>query len=357
MFVKVFVMEIDHDYLKKLEDNIVNTVQKRVEGRLFRKYLAMGGFVAAVTAFFGWSLIDSIDDLAMRFAKRVANPAVLAAEGAVADATESALAAKSAADTATLRIDFVDKYLERREDILFSVQLDTTKQLRLAEQMQLETQEFFKDTRIKSQKLDATRQELSERFAILNEDLVGYQNRIEAVSIELNKLASAGDLETVATTVDVIGTQLAAMNEQLNELVQKASTTEALIQQGADSVKIDSAVALVAQEKSYSANDTTVYFQFAGSTRELAVAITSRLKVLKYVVPGAERTFIAAGKHEIRYYFEEDIQRAALLKKDINATLLAMGLESDVKIEIFTDYQGAKPRRGTLELWLEPKPL
>ncbi|MEO9781429.1 MAG: hypothetical protein ABJH07_00160 [Sedimentitalea sp.] len=349
-------MEIDLERLKQLEDDIVTKVQGRVEDRLFRKYLTMGGFVAAVTAFFGWSVIDSIEEKAEDLARGAAAPAISEAEDAVKQATASANSAQNAADNAALRIDNVDEYLERREEILLSVLSDTSSQRRSVEQMRTEAQEFFTFTEAKSQELDEIRQKLADRFEELNNDLSDYQTRTEEFSIELNKLASAGDLETVANTVDVLGTQLSAMNRQLDELSQKASTTENLVQQGADGAVIDGAVADVKPEKSNALIETTVYFQFAGVTRELAEAISSRLQTSDYVVPEEERTSIAAGMHEIRFFFSEDRERATKLQEDINTVLLTMGLKSDVTIRDLTTYQGAKPRRGTLELWLEPIP-
>lgn len=352
-----FDMEIDTERLKKIEEELVFSVQGQVEKRLFRKYVTMGGFAAAVTAFFGWSVFDSIEEQAKGLARSAAAPAISEAEDAVKQATELAFNAQSAADNAALRIGKVDEYLERREEILFSVMSDTNAQRRRVVQMREEAQAFFESTKAKSQELDATRQNLADRFKELNKDLSAYQTRIEAFGIELNKLASAGDLETVANTVDVLGTQLSAMNQQLNELTQKASTTEDLVLQGADDTVIYNAIADVASEKSSPLVETTVYFQFAGVPRELAEAISARLKTLDYVVPKEERTSIAASLREIRFYFPEDRERAKELQEDLDTTLLAMGLEPNVTIRDFTTFEGAKPRRGAVELWLEPNPL
>ncbi|KIC46194.1 hypothetical protein RA29_19675 [Tateyamaria sp. ANG-S1] len=223
--------------------------------------------------------------------------------------------------------------------------------------MREETEAFFATTREKSEELDASRQELAENFQFLNDNLSEYQTRTEEFGIELNRLASAGDLETVARSVDLLGAQLAAMNDQLLELTQKASTTEELFQKGADGAVIEEAVAEVASEKPSDVGTTTVYFQFAGSSRELAEAISARLEDRGYFMPGEERTSIAAGKREIRFFFDEDREQAEGLMKELNDVLLVMGLKADVSLADFTNFQGAKPRRKTLELWLEPVPL
>ena len=350
-------MKIDHEYLEKLELEIIQRIHASVEQRLFRKYLFMGTFVGAVLGVFGWSVIDSVRDQATNLAKDAAQPAIQQAQHAVENATIAAADARNATDAAAIRLQSIDEYLDRREQILREVRSDTRAQRRLAEEMQEETQVFFETTREKSENLDASRQELADNFQRLNENLSDYQTRTEEFGIELNRLASAGDLETVARSVDLLGAQLAAMNDQLFELTQKASTTEELFQQGADGAAIQEAVADVAPETPSSTASATVYFQFAGSTRELAEAISGRLESRGYIMPGEERTSIAAGKHEIRYFFEEDLAQAQKLGEEVNAALLAMGLRSNVSVSDFTSYQGAKPRRSTLELWLEPVPL
>ncbi|MEP0146614.1 MAG: hypothetical protein ABJV68_31995 [Paracoccaceae bacterium] len=350
-------MKIDHKYLEQLESEIVQRVHQTVEQRLFRKYLYMGTFVGAVIGVFGWSVIDSVRDQATSLAKDAAQPAIQQAETVIEDATDAAAEARNAADAATIRLQSIDEYLDRREQILREVRSDTRAQRRLAAEMQEETEIFFVTTREKSEELDASRQELAENFQLLNDNLSEYQIRTEEFGIELNRLASAGDLETVARSVDLLGAQLAAMNDQLLELTQKASTTEELFQEGADGAAIKEAVAEVASEKLSNVGTTTVYFQFAGSSRELAEAISARLEDRGYLMPGEERTSIAAGKREIRFFFDEDREQAEGLKKELNDVLLVMGLKADVSVADFTSFQGAKPRRKTLELWLEPVPL
>ncbi|MES0863271.1 hypothetical protein ABLN87_13025 [Ruegeria sp. SCPT10] len=347
-------MKIDHDYLQKLELEIAERVHSDVERRLFRKYLYMGTFVGAVLGVFGWSVVDTVRDQAADLATDAAQPAIEQAERVIEDATRAASDARYAAEAAAVRLQSIDEYLERREQILREVRSDTRAQRRLAEEMQEETEIFFQATREKSEELDVSRQNLADEFQKLNNNLSDYQTRTEQFGVELNRLASAGDLETVARSVDTLGAQLAAMNKQLLELTQKASTTEALVQQGADGAAIQEAVTEVASETLGSLATTTVYFQFAGSTRELAEAISERLKAESYILPGEERTSIAAGKHEVRFFFPEDFDQAQKLVEDVNSILLSMGLQANVSVSDFTDFQRAKPRRNTLELWLEP---
>ena len=71
-------------------------------------------------------------------------------------------------------------------------------------------------------------------------------------------------------------------------------------------------------------------------------------------MPGEERTSNAAGLHEIRYFFLPDRWKAEGLAGDLNQILTDSGYQADIEVEDLTDYKGAKPRPGTIELWLEP---
>jgi hypothetical protein len=100
---------------------------------------------------------------------------------------------------------------------------------------------------------------------------------------------------------------------------------------------------------------TTIFFQFAGEiTRERAQAILKGLAKEGYDAPGEERVAAAAGLHEIRYFFEEDRDRAVQAAGDVNNVLAALGYRAEVTIKSFADFASAKPRPGVLELWLEP---
>ena len=69
-----------------------------------------------------------------------------------------------------------------------------------------------------------------------------------------------------------------------------------------------------------------------------------------------ERTEKAAGLHEVRYFFPGDAERADRLAEDVNRVLGRAGYRMGVTARGLTGYGGAKPRQGTLELWLEPVP-
>ena len=105
-------------------------------------------------------------------------------------------------------------------------------------------------------------------------------------------------------------------------------------------------------------NKTTVFFQFAGGSREHAEALSAALKKNGYIVPGEDRESGAAGKHEIRYFHEEDKAEAIRLAENMNRALAnsefrAHPARVDIIARSFVSYHGKKPRPGVLELWLE----
>lgn len=88
----------------------------------------------------------------------------------------------------------------------------------------------------------------------------------------------------------------------------------------------------------------------------MAEGISIRLKPLGFDVPGEERIATAAGKHEVRYFFTSDGNRAKTLAEATNIILRETGYRAEVQATDFSNFSGQKPRLGTLELWLEPVP-
>jgi hypothetical protein len=99
----------------------------------------------------------------------------------------------------------------------------------------------------------------------------------------------------------------------------------------------------------------TVYLQFAGGARGRAQELAERLSADDFIMPGEERHAGAAGKREIRYYYDEDVPSAERLADATHQALIGMGYpgEPPVKLTDLTGYRGQKPKQGILELWVE----
>ena len=100
---------------------------------------------------------------------------------------------------------------------------------------------------------------------------------------------------------------------------------------------------------------TTVYFQFAGGSRDKAKRLSEKLKAKGYIVPGEQRIGDAAGKSEVRFFYTADKEKAKELANylNINNSDSGVGYRKPVNLVNFTDYNKPKPDQGTIELWLE----
>jgi endonuclease G len=88
----------------------------------------------------------------------------------------------------------------------------------------------------------------------------------------------------------------------------------------------------------------TVYFQFAGFTRDFAVDTSRKLQSLGWNIPGEERTVNAANRSEVRYVEGNDGERA-------KAELLAGDLEA-LDIPEVRAVPNSLVKPGMLEIWI-----
>jgi hypothetical protein len=89
---------------------------------------------------------------------------------------------------------------------------------------------------------------------------------------------------------------------------------------------------------------STVYFQFAGFTREQAERVSQALKNRGWLIPGEERTVAAINTNQIRYH-PEDIQLATALLADVNTAAAPLGVALALR-------PNPKVTQGVPEIWL-----
>jgi len=87
----------------------------------------------------------------------------------------------------------------------------------------------------------------------------------------------------------------------------------------------------------------TVYFRFAGMTREKAVEISKELQQLGWKIPGEERTGLAATKNEVRYGSDADKAAAVRLVADLQAA---------GQVTVKRAVQNKKTPEGFIEIWI-----
>jgi energy-coupling factor transporter ATP-binding protein EcfA2 len=102
---------------------------------------------------------------------------------------------------------------------------------------------------------------------------------------------------------------------------------------------------------------STVFFQFAGGSREQAQQISKALQDKGYKIPSEERSSAAAGKREVRFFFAGQAAIAQELAKTTNQILQQLGYGPQLQINAVQTTTSSKSNPdGKLELWLEIPP-
>jgi hypothetical protein len=93
--------------------------------------------------------------------------------------------------------------------------------------------------------------------------------------------------------------------------------------------------------------------QVEGYPRSRVSDVVTYLEGLGYSVPDTRAVANVRSLNEVRYYHTEDREAAEALALDTARLLERAGAErTQIRARDFTDWQGAKPRRGVVELWL-----
>jgi hypothetical protein len=346
-------MAVDEDTIELLERRMAERVESRVRGRLFAFYGGVGGAIMVVLGYFGYDIIQSTRASASKFATDAVAPTVAKAEAA------ATLATQQAADAAA-RLDVLNDWLARRsaklDEIEDKVQTTMGTIERVAGQLQTKLDAVSGQIQTAEETLNDQRERAAELFAgqgdlsQLADQLVKLSEEVKTLDERVNVIygpmtASAGpDAVTdgpgpgpgPGPEVPIVGAGEPPTSQMA---LQTIIDTSSDIVKGADNPQAP-----------------TVYLQFAGVEREVAQALSAALARENFTLPGAERTGVAAGLHEVRFFFDADSDAAGRLTEAVNDWLTANGYAADVRVRNATDFGKAKPKPGVLELWLEPKP-
>jgi hypothetical protein len=319
--------QVDPKTLELLERQLADRVTERVRPALFRLYAVAGGAVIAVLGFLGLNLLDWV----------------------------STRAEKIAEDAITKVQDKVDE-VDRR----ISIKLGVADQLSARVNTFVDTSsQALEAFRPKAAQLDALTKQLDE-LTQKRADLETRLGQAQAILVQV---------EALPTTVAQLGETLQTLSKALAEQAQLAAGatggppgSESYAAQIANiSSEVGSVITSakkLGQEVQTVRHRPTVYFQFAGGQRSQAEDLAAALRQAGYPVPGEDRETGAAGKHEVRYFYDEDMVAAAKLAEDTRAALAGLGY-SDRPLDAVSlvSYSGTKPKPGVLELWLELPPL
>lgn len=343
-------MEVSNETLELIETRLADRVARRVRGYLFALYGFVGTAILAVLGYVGYDIVDGLRDNARDFARD-------AVAESVADANQAARQAKDVAAEAYARLDVLNDHLADGSRRLGGMESEVNSTLA---------------------QLERARAEIDRRMTELGAELDEIDTRITEQQERARELyAGAGNLESLKGDLATLTEKVAALEERMAAPAEAppmrapiggappvSEVPDGGAPAGADGPDAaDDKFQQLAQrydriqrEQSAPPPETTVYFQFAGVAREAAQRIRARLAERGYTVPGEERIASAAGLSEIRYFFPEDEERARKLRADLAQVLSAAGYEETVTLKDFSDYKAAKPRPGTVELWLEPVP-
>lgn len=312
-------------------------VKAKVEADLFRYYRNVGSIVFAVLAtvgiFIGWPQIKAliVDQVDTQVAAQVKAP-VEAAKAATLEAE------KTAREAFKIASDILARLEERQEALKEDIG-------RVNARYDAVTVEYgAAKTRLAeiNAEFDGLQQAVNYFRDLAKRDPVG-RSELESLKLSIAEIAArAGDL---AKAVSEAGTP-ASGDPLLVDTVQRE------LQQVAD----NQSQAVEVQNTATSRNPrgaSTVFVQFAGGSRTDIEQVSALLRKMNWTVPGEERIGTAAGKHEIRYFYDSDREAAELLRDDYNRALRDVGLDVAVAVNAEPSKARRMPGRGVLEVWVD----
>lgn len=98
---------------------------------------------------------------------------------------------------------------------------------------------------------------------------------------------------------------------------------------------------------------SSVNLQFAGGSRDQAQLVSKALQEIGYKIPGEERATAAAGKREVRYFYNGQRAVADKLVIDTNQVLKRLGYPLLSSSPVFVGTNPKNNPDGKLELWLD----
>ncbi len=293
---------VEKDEEELLQRRLEETIRNNVEARLFRYYRNVGSAIITVLGLvgitIGWPALQAQMDSTIRtqIAEKVERP--------VADARDVATEAERLAE-------------DSRRAVETGLELIRDKQSRITDTLgRLDA---------RSEDLNGTFAKVYAQIAKLNENAKDIQGRMDIFNDQFKfNLATQDDLKAINRDLSA----LAARSSDLAAAVQRIQVSAGNSDGQVALVSTFDDVASQAEERSktVSATKSTVYVQFSGGRREDIRLVSGLLKEKDWLVPGEERTPVAEGRKEVRYFHAEDKSAAERLAADTNSALEEIGL-------------------------------
>ena len=326
-------MAVDKETMELIERRLSEKVEARVRTKLFKYYGSVGAVALTILGFFSYSIVSGLEGLAKDYARKAAAPAVAEAE----QATE---AARNKTTELLVRLNAFEE-----------LQIERVKQLSASEREILEARAA----------LSSFSNEIEDRIGAIKDDIKNTEAQLTAQGerFEGKEVAGIDYVASVERNLASLAKQVSILEQQLREVREKTEQSLAVSYstEGVDAGQITRLASVqepVVDTDLAETAETTVYFQFAGISRTEAKRISGMLRDQNFEFPGEELHKAAFGAHEIRFFHDEDEARADRLVRVLNLTLKKLGYKNNVNVRDARNYRGAKPKIGTIELWLEP---
>jgi uncharacterized protein YoxC len=310
--------ELDGDRIELLERRLADRVAERVRPALFKLYAVIGTTAISVAGLFGWNIFQNLESNIKEDIGKEIKP------------TQTEIT-KQLLETEVLarRANEIIKKVEKQLDAFQPQAENLTNNIKIVETLEIKVQELNKNLR--------------EVKALTYKDLQPLGSSVESLQSQLRELAIQVDKLNTIVTVSV--------QKPEGESAQAVQQRKAAIQ------SVISATQKAEQSLAEKRERTTVFFQFAGGKRQQAEDLSAALKKADYIIPGEDREGEAAGKHEVRYFYNQDRVAAENLAQDATRALRNLGYSisqvPNVEVKSLESYSGKKPSQGTVELWLE----
>ena len=300
---------MDDDDLELARRRLVEEVRENVEKKIFARYGLILAVIIATLGYVGW---DAYLDLSKGVDKALAGIDERVETEVNDELLEHGDTLNAFTETVLKQSGKIELQQERANELFnrFSAQLE--------------------ELGVKARDIEL----LNESIDALNEDRRKFATELADLKARTELVAElAANLETLARDLKLNDTENAEVYDKLATGVSEA-TNEA--------------------RKDFDRN--TVYLQFAGGARSKAVELSELLRKQNFIMPGEERHGGAAGKRQVRFYYEADRQAAKRLAEATSESLSQMNYDLEgkpVTILPLLNYKGKLPAQGVLELWVE----
>ncbi len=307
------------EMLELLERRLADNVGERVERTLKVRYAGIVAAVLFVLGLAGYSWIDNL---------------VVKAIGPVSKDAERTITEMN------FQLELARENKRKLDALIEQITTD-------ADAAQRRIESFQARLGKQQEEFDTTLESINDQLGAV----VVRRRELEADVLESRNSIGGGLAETRDTVAALA--HLTADIADLAGIAERAEVTSqvARLRQEAQSL------AARAEQAAAGVREATVFVQYGKSVApDVARAVADSLRGDGYLIPSEDR--MPNDSREVRYFYLEDRPAAGDLANQTSSALAQLGF-ADLGVEVrdFTGWAKAKPRTGTLELWLAlPEP-